>query len=529
MSAGPIIRPMGPCAVLVECGSTAQVLGLHSLLRQRAFPGVVDIVPAAETVLISCASPLVLPAIRRWLKTVRIPTQLPPSVKNHILDTVYDGADLAEAAGLASLSADALVRWHAGQNWVGAFGGFAPGFLYLAPTQAPLSFPRKGTPRTMVPAGSVAVGGEYSAIYPGPSPGGWQLLGRTAATLWNPSAASPALLQSGDTVRFNPVRELLRVTSGTPPREPLKGGYGLEVLSAGAQTTVQDLGRPGFAHLGVTGSGAVDRAALRRANRMAGNTGTAPGAAGLEIVLGGLVLQAAGPQIVAVAGTSVRLGVTWADGTHKSAPANKPLLLRNGETLCIDPVKEAVGSAALRSYLAVRGGLAMPAVLGSRSTDLLSGLGPAVLRAGTFLPVAPSSGIVGLAESSPERPPDVSVLRFLQGPRHDWFTPESLDIFEGQVWRTSADSNRIGLRLEPAEPVGHALARTEQAIAWELPSEGMIEGAIQVPPSGLPVLFLADHPVTGGYPVVGVVLAEDLDKAAALVPGAMIRFHKVSG
>lgn len=593
----PVLRmlPMGQGALLLQCHSLAQVMALQALLRGEVtggssrFSGVQNVVAAARTVLVRCDSPASLEQVKRLVHEAVLPEQTPIAGTIHTLETLYDGADLEDTARLADMGREALLRWHSGQDWMAAFGGFAPGFMYLTPMDRALSIPRRATPRTVVPAGSVAVAGEFSAVYPGPTPGGWQLLGRCADALWDTAKAVPALIQPGDAVRFAPVRELIALpthaanTAPAPtdaaqadagqaaaPIRPDGSFCGLHVLASSILTTVQDLGRPGFAHLGVTASGALDRAALRRANRMVGNNaapavsvahniaaadeaagqtkskGQAPaeqagagqaGAAGLETVLAGLRLKAAGTQVLAVAGGPVALLLEDAAGAERSVPLDAPFVLRDGETLSLLPDP---GDGGFRSYVAVRGGIALASVLGSRATDALSGLGPAALQPGMLLPVAPAphGSIVGFPEAAPPPPQGCTVLRYLPGPRQDWFAQHSLDSFEQQEWGVDGQSNRIGLRLE-GTPLVRADAipahadrtdadpRTEPALAAELPSEGMVEGALQVPPSGLPVLFLADHPVTGGYPVLGVVLAEDLGKAAQLAPGARVRFSKV--
>ncbi|MHA7268956.1 5-oxoprolinase subunit B/C family protein [Arthrobacter sp. HLT1-20] len=513
------IRPVGQTAILVELDTLAEVMDLQAALREQDLAGLVDIVAAAQTVLISCESPATVQRLTRWLATATVEHRAVGAGTLHTLDTVYDGADLANVAQLVGLSADAVAGWHSGQDWLAAFGGFAPGFMYLTPSCRALAIPRHATPRTAVPAGSVAVGGKFSAVYPSTSPGGWQLLGRNNSTLWDSTAEVPALLQPGDRVRFRPVRELARLraaTLRTPPTPASQARQGFQVLGAGTLTTVQDLGRAGFAHLGVPASGALDRAALRRANRMVGNGNTS--AAALETVLTGLRVKSVGSHVVAVTGAAVALDIKDTAGQHRLAPLDTPFMLFNGDILTLGG---APGSHGFRSYLAVRGGLDVPAVLGSRSTDLLSGLGPAAITAATFLPVAPANkgSIVALPELPPTPQRGITELRFRPGPRADWFTPASLLAFGQQTWTVTAQSNRIGLRLH-----GPPLERTAAAQPAELPSEGMVDGAIQVPPSGLPVLFLADHPVTGGYPVLGVVLREDLDMAAQLPPGAAVRF-----
>ncbi|MFG2753970.1 5-oxoprolinase subunit C family protein [Streptomyces xanthophaeus] len=281
---------------------------------------------------------------------------------------------------------------------------------------------------------------------------------------------------------------------------------GLLVLRPGALTTVQDLGRPGHAHLGVPRSGALDTGAYALANRLLGNP---VDAAALETTLDGVGLRALAPVTVAVTGAPCAVRV---DG--RPAAWGAPVLLRAGAVLDVGRAESGV-----RGYVAVRGGIAVPPVLGSRSTDLLSGLGPAVAAAGAVLPVGlPGPDPVRGADALrvPGGPAEL-VLPVRLGPRADWFTRESLAGLLRAPFRVSAMSNRIGLRTE----AGHPLVR---ARAGELPSEGMVLGAVQVPPDGLPVVFLADHPVTGGYPVVGVVAAQALDAAAQARPGASVRF-----
>lgn len=538
MGPHPRIRTVGESGFLMELDSLPEVMAAQSMLLHSRPAGVVDVVAAARTVLVQCDSPASAKAARSLLSWAGPLRQEPVAGTLHTMETTYDGADLAAAARLAGMGTDALIRWHTGQDWLAAFGGFAPGFMYLTPAVKAIEFARRATPRTAVPAGSVAVGGRFSAVYPGPTPGGWQLLGRCAGALWDSGRAEPSLLQPGDRVRFKPVRELVQLGSDTggspamgahPGPEPL----GLEVISAGVSATVQDLGRPGFAHLGVTASGALDRPALRRANRMVGNPPSpGAGAAALELVLSGLRVRARGSQLLAVAGAAVQLTATDPSGLERDVPTDAPLVLGDGEVLAVLPQN---GISGFRSILAVRGGIDVPAVLGSRSSDVLSGLGPAPLQAGTFLPVGRGHQAVpvGFPEASPPAAgADPTVLRFVPGPRSDWFTPGALAAFERVSWQAGAQSNRIGLRLELAhtgpEHADPPLRRTAEAAGAELPSEGMAGGAIQVPPSGLPVLFLADHPVTGGYPVLGVVLRADLAQAAQLAPGAAVRFRAVS-
>ncbi|WP_028661889.1 5-oxoprolinase subunit C family protein [Saccharomonospora saliphila] len=279
----------------------------------------------------------------------------------------------------------------------------------------------------------------------------------------------------------------------------------MEIVSPGPSATVQDLGRPGWAGIGVGASGAADRGALRLANRLLGN---AENDAAVEVTLGGFTAWACRDLVVAVTGAPCPVTIG-----HRGGAVNTVLRLRAGERLRL-----GTPARGLRSYVAVRGGLAVSRVLGSASTDVLSGLGPDPLRAGTVLDVGPAPGplpSIGFAPV-PLPEPDELVLRAVPGPRADWFEPDALETLLTRPYMVSAESNRVGIRLD-----GPELTR---ASADELPSEAMVPGALQVPPSSRPTLFLADHPVTGGYPVIAVVVAADVDRAAQARPGMRLRF-----
>ncbi|MEV5914540.1 5-oxoprolinase subunit C family protein [Streptomyces chartreusis] len=283
--------------------------------------------------------------------------------------------------------------------------------------------------------------------------------------------------------------------------------HALSVVRAGALTTVQDLGRPGHAHLGVPRSGALDTPAAALANRLVGNP---PEAAVLETTLNGCTLRPRSAVTVAVAGAPCRVTVdgrpvAWGAPVHVPAGA----LLDVGAAV-----------SGVRGYVGVSGGVAVEPVLGSRSTDLLSGLGPPPLTDDAVLPLGPPTRPHARVDVAPQpAPPTELVLHVTPGPREDWFTAAAVRAFTSRVYRVSAAGNRIGLRTE-----GPAL---ERALTRELPSEGVVLGAVQVPPDGRPVVFLADHPTTGGYPVIAVVRTADLPAAAQAVPGTPVRFVSV--
>jgi biotin-dependent carboxylase-like uncharacterized protein len=279
----------------------------------------------------------------------------------------------------------------------------------------------------------------------------------------------------------------------------VSGGRQVTVLAPGPLATVQDEGRIGQAALGVSRSGACDRAAFRLANRLLGNDFDA---ATIELTLGGLALRA-----------DAALTVVTTGARCPGAPHNAPVTLGPGQELRL-----GTPATGLRTYLAVSGGFDVPAVLGSRSTDLLSGIGPAALAAGDVLPVGhPPSEMPGVDVAPLPDPVGGEVaVSVLPGPRRDWFTDASWARLLDTAYVVSSESNRIALRLQ-GEPL-------ERSRSGELPSEGMVRGALQVPPSGTPVLFLADHPVTGGYPVIGYVVDHDVDRCGQLRPGQRLRF-----
>jgi biotin-dependent carboxylase-like uncharacterized protein len=279
----------------------------------------------------------------------------------------------------------------------------------------------------------------------------------------------------------------------------------LTVLTPGPLATVQDGGRVGWASIGVPRSGAADRGSAELANRLVGNR---PDAAVVEVTAGGLRLRAERTVLVAVTGAPAPPAV---DG--RAVPLNAPVTVPAGAVLSLGRPE-----AGLRSYVAVRGGVDVPPVLGSRSTDTLSGLGPAPLVAGDRLPVGSLAGEEPVVDVAAVRPPATDpLLSVLPGPRRSWLEPAAWTALTSQPWTVTADSDRVGLRL--------AGPRLERARGEELPSEGLVPGALQVPPDGALVLFGADHPVTGGYPVLAVVVTADLPAVAQLRPGDTVRFR----
>lgn len=272
----------------------------------------------------------------------------------------------------------------------------------------------------------------------------------------------------------------------------------------GGPCLLEDEGRAGFAAIGVGVSGAADRASYSLGNRMVGN---AVGAASIEVVLGGLEVEASGHVTVCVTGAPTPLTV---DG--RPEPSGAVLMLRPGQRLRL-----GLPATGLRSYVAVRGGCDLPPILGSRSHDVLADLGPRALSPGMRIPVGAAVGGDILVDAVPPASyDDEVVVRVVRGPHDDWVSDP--DQLVSQTWRVGAASNRVGLRLE-----GEAF--TPVPGRGELPSLGALRGAIQLPPAGLPVIFGPDHPVTGGYPVLGVIVDSDTDRLAQLRPGDSLRLR----
>ncbi|OMH25473.1 hypothetical protein BKD30_06160 [Tersicoccus phoenicis] len=598
------ILPDGDRALLVEVADNAAVLRLRSRLRAASAPAggtdaVVDLVPAARTLLVIAATPGELGRVRAWLQNALDAAPDGETSEAADLDgreiTVpvrYDGPDLADVAAELGIDVDEVIARHTGTAWRVGFMGFAPGFGYLLPERSPaggsagdgrdtsaggpsrggggltsarrsggLAVRRLPTPRTRVRPGSVALADGFSAVYPAASPGGWRLIGNTAQPMWDAAADPPAAIRPGDTVRFvaaddaavddraaiavddanvedgspsfagsavGPGISTSTETTDAPVEHPVQAPTGgtspgaaidadqraasspavrkLTVLQAGPQTLVQDRGRPGRADLGVSPAGALDRHAADLATALVGND---PGTPLLEVLQGGLQLRARAELLCAVTGADgpVRINA-------EPAPRNRAVTIPAGGLLDLGAAR-----AGMRYYVAFQGGIEAEPVLGSASADLLSGLGPAPLAVGDELTV----GRTRLTLVRPARPPRPralsegdAVVRVRPGPRRDWFDDAAWERLLTARWTVTGESNRVGIRLDGP---GLARARTD-----ELPSEGMVTGSLQVPPSGLPTVFLADHPVTGGYPVIAVVVDADLDVLAQLRPGQALRF-----
>ena len=446
--------------------------------------------------------------------------------------------DMDDVVRRAKISREKVVDLHSLAKYRVACIGFVPGFPFLTGLPKKLATPRRDIPRKEIPPGSVGIGGAQTGIYPLRSPGGWNLIGRTPLKLFDSTKKPPTLLGPGDRVHLRAItREEFQLAIHAPSsraesRDPVamasvlhrdsstSVGMTASVTRAGFLTSVQDLGRMGFRQFGVSTSGALDPFALRVANLLVGND---ENAAGLEVTLGGLRLRFKDERMVAWCGGEFDVQI----GT-RSLPAGHVARLRSG-----DELKFGRAKIGCRCWLAISGGVDVPVVLDSRSTDLRANFGGILgraLRDGDEVPLgefrrSQTAATEGISSWTPphdwaspaKRNP---LLRFVRG--SDWFRfhGSTIQRFTNDEFSVSPDSDRMGVRLD-----GPELKREDNI---DLTSEAVAPGTIQVPPSGKPILLLGDCQTIGGYPKISHVITLDLGIAAQLRAGDRVRFSEVS-
>lgn len=521
--------PLGDSAVVVTWPELAAedrsgaVAGLSERLNRARLPGVMAVVPAFASVTVFY-DPLGLnhervnpyetigAMIAEHAAAVGVAVEF-ESARVVELPVRYggeDGPDLVAVAAHAGLSeAEVIARHSAAEYRVEAIG-FTPGFPYLSGLPPELAMPRRSTPRAKAPAGTVGIGGRQAGVYPLESPGGWQLIGRTDAMLFDVAKAEPAMLRVGDRVKF-------RVASAAPKAKdagrvchplddkPLEGGRaGLRVVSAGMFTTVQDLGRPGHRAAGVPSGGAADAIAARVANLLVGN---AESEAGLELTMIGPEIEFLSDGLIALGGAEFAGCAAW-----------QPVRVTAGQR-----IKFGAAVSGCRGFLAVAGGLDVPPVLGSRSTYArarIGGWAGRALQAGDELPVNMTSRAVEARwwldrRILPAYGP-APTLRVLPGAQAQEFD----GVWWDREWKVTPQSDRMGMRL-----AGAALRQTGSR---ELLSAAVAPGTVQVPPDGQPIVLLADAQTIGGYPQLANVINVDLPLLAQVRPGDGVRFNPVS-
>ncbi|TAM49812.1 MAG: 5-oxoprolinase subunit PxpB [Acidobacteria bacterium] len=532
-ASGTVIRHASDHTILAAFGDEVSLAAhrrvraaLHALQREP-IPGVTNLHPAYASVLVSydplaAAGELVAGEVARRVQAAgAIPLPGPALVEIPVRYGGEWGPDLAAVATACGLTEAEVAREHAAAEYLVYFLGFSPGFAYLGGLPPGLATARRASPRTLVPAGSVAIGGRQTGVYPLASPGGWQLIGRTPLALFDPARTPPALLAAGDRVRFVAVaggRGAASASSATQAAPATVAGAAparaIRVVAPGFQSTVQDLGRPGWAHLGVSASGAADPVSLRIGNWLVGNPA---GAAAIEMTLTGAALSFSAACVVAVIGSDFEPAI---DGA--SVPLWAALEVGPGQTLACRATKSGA-----RCAVCVRGGVAAPPVLGSASTHLTSGLGGVAgrpLRAGDVLTTGAAAADAAAGRRFPaeaaERLLRRDAVRVTRGPQWERFTPQARAALFASEYVVSESASRMGLRLD-----GTPLAADRPG---EMLTEGVSLGALQVPGDGRPIVSFVEHQTTGGYPQIACVITADLHRVGQLRPRDRLSFVEVS-
>ena len=482
------------------------ILRLRRLLELNPIAGIVDIVSSFDTIAVHF-NPADGQNILDHLTSLHLDQagdQQPCAGNIITIPVVYGGdhgPDLQALADARNLTVPEIIALHRNAEYTVAAIGFSPGFPYLLGLPPQLHQPRHSSPRK-VPAGSVAIAGDQAGIYPFTSQGGWHVIGRTDLTLFDPRREHPALLQPGDKIRFVETKNL-RKTKPTIPC-PEASPDGIQVIEPGALSSIQDHGRWGRQHLGVSPGGAADPVLASIANRLVGNTDDA---AVIECTMTGPVLQFGADARVAWVG--------WANEA-----SGRPHEIKSGG--CIDLRSRM---CHLRGYVAVAGGIAVPEVLGSRATDLRAVLGGhhgRTLQAGDILPIGKAS-TAPVSEkwhvSWPRPNGKMIEIRYLRGLQADWFTEEAHRFFSENFYEISPSSDRTGTRLNGSK------LKLKQA--REMVSQPVVFGSVQVPPEGQPIVLMSERQTMGGYPQIGHVISADIPKLARAWPGTRIRFRQV--
>lgn len=530
--------PAGDLAVMVEFDrdinpeANLYVQSMDQALQNSPIRGVLEVLPTIRSLLIYYdPEKLTFDELKAQLEEresqmTRI--TLPPK-KLVRMPCCYGGEygpDLDYVASVNGLTPSEVIRIHSSTRYQVYCFGTAPGSPNMGINPPQIVTPRRPTPRTAMPPGTVAIGGKQCVFYIVEIPGGHWMLGRTPLKLFDPWQPLRRLVELGDSVQFDPIDEQefkeikAREAESEKKKEATlinseqKGVPSLEVISPGLLTTVQDVGRYGYLKYGVSPTGAMDEVSLRLANLLVGNS---EGEAGLEITLMGPRLRVLNDTAVAVMGGDLNLKVNG-----QLVGIGQAIPVRKGDTLSFGSPR-----SGFRAYLALAGGINVPKIMESRSTFLrckFGGMGGRPLQAADILfageissppPSARKMNQLNILTGSDKNRP----IRFVLGPQDDYFTEEAVNLFLNSAYTVSSQSDRSGCRLEGAKITHRG--------AVDIISEGVTHGSIQVLPSGSPLLFFKDRHI-GGYPKLGVVITPDYSRLAQLKPGDTVRFEAVS-
>jgi KipI family sensor histidine kinase inhibitor len=520
------ISDAGDAALLLELEAVIdrdvnrRAIAIARAVTDRQIPGVRDVIAAYRSIAVHF-DPLTtdVTALANGMREAAGAPSVAELERLVEVPVVYggeEGPDLPDVAAFAGLPEHTVIDRHAGEEYRVFMLGFLPGYAYMGLVHESIAMPRRPAPRVRVPAGSVGIAGRQTGIYPRQSPGGWQLIGRTNVRIFDPARAAASLFAQGDRVRYVPMRRdgLWSADPGSSvSRVPTASAAAdaservVTVVEPGLFTTVQDLGRWGHQHLGVPVSGPMDFVSHRLANALVGNE---PDAATLEATVLGPELRFETEALVGVTGADLDATL---DGTR--VPLNTPCGCRPGTVLRFG--RRRSGG---RAYVACDGGIDVPHVLGSRATHVLSGLGGVegrALVAGDHLRLGerrdPSSALA--TDEKPGAAGGVR-LRVMRGPHDAFFDTAAFDALQRTRFTISPQSNRMGYRLS-----GPQIGRPP----GDMISDAAFIGGVQVPPSGEPILLMADRQTTGGYPLIATVITADLPIAGQLVPGDSVEFE----
>jgi KipI family sensor histidine kinase inhibitor len=520
------VREAGDSALLLESEAVidpevnARILAIATIVREAGIPGVRAVVPTYRTVAVFF-DPLVtdVALVAHVLKEAEHARTSQVHVGSRTVDVpvVYGGEygpDLEQVGARTGISVQEVIERHASKSYRVYMLGFLPGFAYMGTVDDAIAAPRRQSPRVRVPAGSVGIAGHQTGIYPRVSPGGWQLIGRTPLEIFDPGRTPASLFSPGDHVRFRPLTSWSPVSAAPPAHKSTSTaawtGRQFTVIKPGLLTTIQDIGRWGHQAFGVPVSGPMDDVSCRLANLIVGNPS---GAAVLEATVAGPELRIDTETIIAVTGAD--LGATL-EGTP--LPLNGAVHCPAG---CVIRCGERRNGA--RAYMAFDGGIATAPTLGSRATHLMSelgGIGGRALKAGDVVPLQPRTPMAPRPKPRAIAPTAMggARLRVLLGPQDEYFAPAAVETLQRTRFTITSQSDRMGYRLA-------GRARIERASHQEMISDATFIGAIQVPPSGDPILLMADRQTSGGYPQIATVITADLPLAGQLAPGDWVEFQ----
>jgi len=543
------ILDSGDTALLVDFRAypepLSQIHQLSELLSSLSPAWLLDLIPGIDSLLIvlkfssynyrdtrSLAKIEIEALLKQLLSETRRETK---SEVIHRIRVCYDpelAPDLLASAEKCKLTVRELINRHKNCEIKVDILGFMPGFSYCSGLDPSLKLPRLESPRTAVPGGSVAIAGLQTAIYPQPTPGGWNIIGRSPDVLFDPSKSRPSLLMAGERVEFIEIdlpefrkieAQNLTKRAQNMPKSKISS-HAVEVISPGLQTTIQGLPRHGFAHLALSAGGPMDLESAQLANALLGNHDDA---AGLEIAGAGTKLLF--HEDIWVAWVGARC-ISQVNGT--AIPGNRPVFLRKGETLSFGTILQGY-----RIFLALSGGIDSEFILGGRGSHLSAGIGGKALQKGDilYLPRAQDSSQIACLKklreaqmsfpkwsiASPALPGErVEFIKVLPSIHLDILSSAEQDALWKTVWTISSQSNRMGMRLKSDFKISSSLTG--------ISSQGIWFGTVQLPPSGQPILMMAEHQTTGGYPRLMEMVSSERSKLAQLRPGDKIQFLPIT-